>query len=94
MRRAITSEDSGVAQAADRIGAEFHVVEVWTSRLINPNCSERIYLVLCGVWSSDSRMSTGFADNGFPVSYLAYGIFLQQMRLKILTISIDLLSKT
>lgn len=86
MRRAITGENSGAVQAAGTMGAEFHVVRVWTSRLINPNCIERMYLVPCSVWTSDSRVSIGFADNGFPVSYLTYRIFLQQTILKILTI--------
>lgn len=87
MRRAITGENCGVAQAADTIGAKFLVVELWTSRLIKLNCSERMYLVLCGVWTSDSRVTMGFANNGFSVSYLTYGIFfLQQTILKILTI--------
>lgn len=75
VRRAITGENSGVAQAADTIGAEFHVAEPRTSRLINPKCSERTYFVLCGVWTCDSRVSMGFANNGFPVSYLTYRIF-------------------
>ena len=86
VRRAITRENSGVAQAEDTIGVEFHVVELWTSRLRTPKCSERMYLVLYAVWTSDSRVPMGFTNNGFPVSYLTYGIFLQQTILKILTI--------
>lgn len=48
VRRAMTGENSGVAQAADTKEAEFHAVELWTSRLVNPNSSERMDLVLCG----------------------------------------------
>lgn len=51
-------------------------MELCPSRLINPNCSERMCLLLCHVWTSDSRVSEGFANNGFPVSYLTYGGFL------------------
>lgn len=72
-------------------GEEFHVVELWTCRLIHPNCSERMYLVLHGIWTSSSRVSIGFSNNGFPVSYITYRIFLQQMILNILTISIYML---
>lgn len=77
-------------------GEEFHVVELWASRLINPNCSERLYLVLCGIWTSSSRVSIGFFNKGFPVSYLTYRtfFFLQQMILKTLIISIYLLLNT
>lgn len=52
-----------MAQAADTIGAKFHVVELWTIRLINPNYkTERIWLcVVHGL--SDNKVPMGFAND-------------------------------
>lgn len=66
-----------MAQAVDTTGAKFHVVELWAFSLINPNCKQRMYLVLKFEMDgpSDSKVPMGFANKAFPVSYLSNGIF-------------------
>lgn len=74
---AITGANSRVAQAVETTGAKFHVVELWAFRLINPNCKQRMYLVVKFKMNgpSDSKVPMGFANKAFPVIYLSNGIF-------------------
>lgn len=60
MRGVVTGANSRVAQAADTIGAKFHVVELWTIRLINPKYKTE-HIWLCVVH--------GLSDNEVPMEF-------------------------